>query len=148
MAKRPAATTVPRLLMLCFMLLGIAGMHTLGHATHEDQVLAAAATQWPGDTGHIDHTSPPAGDSTAPAEDPQARLGGSADEDGRHSTDPLTVCLAVLMALAVMMGMNLLAKADVLGTRALPGRRGIRSADTRGPPRLGLLLKQTVVLRT
>ncbi|WP_019545956.1 DUF6153 family protein [Streptomyces sulphureus] len=94
-----AADRCGRLLLFAALVLGIALMHTLGHPSGGGEAHHTAATQHtPAAAQHtsVEQDGTPRDPQLAPAAHLSAP--GTHDEDG--GTDPLSVCLAVLGALA------------------------------------------------
>jgi hypothetical protein len=129
-----------RLTLLVVLVLGVAGMHTLGHV---------------GDTGH--HAAPAAlghadNDVTlvhAPTDQPPAASGtGETPGDG-PSLDLFAVCLAVLGAASILLGMARTGRLCRGHARLQRAVRAPRRAG-RGPPSrpLGLRLAVVSVSRT
>lgn len=155
---------VAHLLLVAFvaaLVVGLAAMHTLGHPGHSEH---SAHTAQPGRTAPAaggaaggaaltsaiaaDHGAH-AGAHAAQATHPARTLTGS-HRDGPPPLDPFTMCLAALLALAVLAGPT---AALLRSLRRLPARPGsLRAqgrAGERAPPGrgLGLLLRSSVVLR-
>ncbi|WP_406288037.1 DUF6153 family protein [Embleya sp. NBC_00896] len=81
----PGTSSLARLLFLVLLLLGTAGMHTLGHPQE------AAPAAMSGHQGHQEYREHP---STAPAPVPVDDHGGGS---GHSGTDPASMCVAVLL---------------------------------------------------
>lgn len=140
-ARRHPLRMPRRLLLLITLVLGIAGMHTLGHADH--------GGDRPGAAGHgvaAEHRGPdPALVSPPAAESGDGRWVSDAD-GGLPRLDPASVCLAVLTALLVLLLGALWARrrAPRAGTVALASSPPV----ARPPPRrTALRLARLSVLR-
>ncbi|MCP2327122.1 hypothetical protein HDA40_005629 [Hamadaea flava] len=120
----------PLLLLLLLLAAGIAGMHTLGHATH-------GPSHAPMSVMAADHA---ASGVSAGWE------GGS----GRHGpmTDPTVMCLAILGGVALLAVALLLRFQRSTASGVRPPQPAARESG-RGPPRtpVGLLLADLSVLR-
>ncbi|MEV4247251.1 DUF6153 family protein [Streptosporangium canum] len=140
-ARRHPSRVPRRLLLLITLVLGIAGMHTLGHADH--------GRDRPGATGHgvaAEHRSPDPALVSPPA--PESGDGRRvSDTDGDlPRLDPASVCLAVLTALLVLLlgALWALRRAPRAGTVALASSPPV----ARPPPRrTALRLARLSVLR-
>lgn len=143
---KSAAVTVSehlaRLLLLTCTVLGVAALHTIGHAAlseldHQDRVAAAAATVVTADTGDVGGC-----DGDGCAHNAAAPVGGT------NTSRWWDVCVAVLSVLAVgwlaagmcMRAHNAARSAGITTWRPPPG-------TARGPS-MGLALTTAVVLRT
>ncbi|MER5425172.1 DUF6153 family protein [Streptosporangium roseum] len=140
-ARRHPLRAPRRLLLLITLVLGIAGMHTLGHADHGKEPSGTA--------GHgvaAEHRSPEPALMSPPAPE---------SGDGRRVSDPVgdlprldpaSVCLAVLTALLALLLGALWAwrRAPRAGTAVLPSSPPV----ARPPPRrTALRLARLSVLR-
>lgn len=145
---RPGRTA--RLMLLLATLLGLAAMHTLGHhgphvtPGHHDRhpaagVVMSAAGIVMSDAGVVMSAAEACGCGAILA----------APMPGGDGTGGWDVCLAVLVAFAVLLLAAVLLRASrAAATAHQPGRSG--SVRPRGPPagRVGLLLATVSVLRT
>jgi hypothetical protein len=136
-----AAGLIPRLLLLVSVALGLVLMHTLGHAGH------ASHPSTSGSAAHAVHMGAAAGHSLAVSPAAASSL-TAVDGHDPGLTDPMTICLAVLLTAAVLAIPQLIAVISAAGSahshRALP--RGLLPG-AREPPLLGLCLTRTTVLR-
>ncbi len=163
--QRPAVRW-PRLLLLAALLLGIAGMHTLGHPTPAHAMEDVSSARFVPQGGHgpsgATHGGRPAeapdpSDPAAPSD--MAAPSDRADTTAAAATatiaaprsqhtgmDPMSVCLAVLGALTLLvLGAGLAGRrrtAPLGGAVRAPGRSG---GPDPPPPRE--LLTQLTVLR-
>ena len=136
-----AAGLIPRLLLLVSVALGLVLMHTLGHAGHESHPSAS------GSVSHAVHMGAADGHSMAVSSAAASSL-PSVDGHGPGLTDPMTICLAVLLAAAVLAIPHLTAVISAAGSAR--SRRAFTRGllpGVRGPPLLGLCLTRTTVLR-
>jgi hypothetical protein len=126
----------PQLLLLVALALGVAGMHTLGHP-HDDGL--------PGALGHR-----MVANAQGMAAGPTTMLAALDDGLGtRMGIDPLTVCLAVLVASLLLLLAAMLV-ADATRGRTKVRLLGVPAGAGRSPPRpsLGLRLAFLSVQRT
>ncbi|WP_016906811.1 DUF6153 family protein [Streptomyces xiaopingdaonensis] len=146
----PAAGHCGRLLLFAALVLGIALMHTLGHPSGDGEAHRTAAVQHTSTTAQ--HA--PAERDGTPADTrlaPPAHLSAPGGHDEGGGTDPLSVCLAVLGALAAA---GLLGAALARGrTPRLPAAAclvtpGRAPPPPPEPPPHAIRLAQLSVLRT
>ncbi|MFB6522691.1 hypothetical protein [Streptomyces sp. NPDC056401] len=138
--QRPAVRW-PRLLLFAALLLGIASMHTLGHPTRAHATEDVPSVRFVPQGGHAPsgsaHGGPPAGvadgmaDMAAPATAGSTTIATTTAEAPRppHTgMDPMSVCLAVLVALTLLvLGAGLAGPrraAPLGGAARAPGRSG------------------------
>ncbi|WP_086567235.1 DUF6153 family protein [Streptosporangium minutum] len=135
-ARRHPLRMPRRLLLLITLVLGIAGMHTLGHADHGGDRPGAAA----------EHRGPDAALAPPPAPESVDGWWVSDTDSDLPRLDPASVCLAVLTALLVLLLGALWARrrAPRAGTVALASSPPV----ARPPPRrTALRLARLSVLR-
>src|SRR5215212_7141487 len=136
-----AAGLIPQLLLLVSVALGLVLMHTLGHAGHESHPSASRSV------AHAVHMGAADGHSMVVSSAAASSL-TAVDGHAPGLTDPMTICLAVLLTAAVLAIPHLIAVISAAGSagshRALA--RGLLFG-VRGPPLLGLYLTRTMVLR-
>lgn len=142
-ARRPAVRA-SRLLLLVALVLGVAGMHTLGHLDHRRGHGGTAVAF--GHASIADHEVPKAPTTLRPLLMPQAGQLASGRDDTPLPLDPSSVCLAVLTSfLLLLIGMA------SLWTRQLAQARTADTSPTlaaRPPPRrTALRLAHLSVLR-
>jgi hypothetical protein len=130
---------IPRLLLLVSVALGLVLMHMLGHESHEMPAR--------GSVSHAAHMGVADGHSMAVSPAAASSL-PAADGHDPGLTDPMAICLAVLLTAAVLAIPQLIAVISAAGSarshRALA--RGLLPG-AREPPLLGLCLTRTTVLR-
>ena len=121
--------TLPRLLLLVLLMLGVVSMHTLGHLDGHEAPQRSAAGMLHAEGAHS--PTPDSGSGEAPSGTP----------------DTASICLAILAALLVLtpLGVRIAGLPDAW-LRSCVGRRV--PLPPRGPPPLSLILMRTVVLRT
>ncbi|MFJ7203373.1 DUF6153 family protein [Streptomyces sp. NPDC098789] len=142
--RTPRAARWSRVLLLAALLLGIVTMHTLGHP--DDSPVGQDAA-----TAHaVAHGAPapaahamPAPAVPAPADAAGTRLRGP---DGGMAMDPMSVCLAVLLAGISLVSALALARTGAAAT-ARREARGVRAHGGPDPPTGRELLARLVVLR-
>ncbi|NUO59138.1 MAG: hypothetical protein HOV78_20955 [Hamadaea sp.] len=141
----------PLLLLLLLLAAGVAGMHTLGHASH-------ATTHSPGMSAHVSaHVSAvvSAGSGMSAESWGEIRPGTVIrweSGSGHHGpmTDPTVMCLAVLGGVALIAFALILLFRKAAAARVRPTQPPARGNNLgRGPPRtpVGLLLADLSVLR-
>jgi hypothetical protein len=140
--RMPGPLTAPRLLLLVLVALGVAGMHTTGHAS--DRHTSRVASHTP---AGID-THPNGADLTFVAMDVVAMDVVILPASGSRF-DPSVVCLAILstVGIAVLIAWALRARRTPSGDGApVPA---VVARFGRGPPQrcLGLILAELSVLR-
>ncbi|WP_330330122.1 DUF6153 family protein [Streptomyces sp. NBC_00536] len=140
----PRAARWSRVLLLAALLLGIVTMHTLGHPDDSPAGQdAPAAHSVAHGTGGA-HGMPPAHGTPVPPAAGKTAVRGPAG--GRMAMDPMSVCLAVLLA-----GISLLSVLALARTAApAAARRTVRGDRARGgpdPPTGRELLTRMAVLR-
>ena len=126
----------PRLMLLVLLALGVAGMHTLGHA--DDSAHTGSSL-----SSHV------AMDLHAVPEDGSAAAIPDESTDGRVHVLAFTVCLAVIGAGAILLLRSLAMRVRRVGHAFhLAGRR-LSWESGRGPPNppVGLRLAEVSVLR-
>ncbi|MCX3062798.1 hypothetical protein [Streptomyces beihaiensis] len=137
-----------QLLLFVALLLGIVGMHTLGHPTDRSPgALALPAA----------HSAPALVPAVAPAVVAAAvrddapvvtRPAAHAPAAPEHgSTDPMSVCLAVLGSFALLLLTAALASRTALPAAVRPRRRGLVHAQRPNPPPPRTSLSLLSVLR-
>lgn len=131
-----AGGVVPHFLLLLFMLVGVVGMHVLGHTA-------------PGSRATIAYAAPARAMTHAAVEHAQAA--DARDSSGGHhgALGPLETCLAVLAGAVLLLGMG---AAVALAARLIAAWRPDLATRprrwTRGPPSpFSLRLRRTAVLR-
>ncbi|MFD7031090.1 hypothetical protein ACFWAR_23950 [Streptomyces sp. NPDC059917] len=157
--RTPRAARWSRVLLLAALLLGIVTMHTLGHPDDspvgQDAATAhAVAHGAPAPAAHAvpDHSAPdgvlPAPAAPAPAAPAPADAAGTRVQgpDGGMAMDPMSVCLAVLLAGISLASVLALARTGAAAT-ARPEARGVRAHGGPDPPTGRELLARLVVLR-
>ncbi|WP_328421543.1 hypothetical protein OG470_05910 [Micromonospora sp. NBC_00389] len=141
---RGRLVSLPRVLLLVLLALGVAGMHTFGHGDGGHQAAS----------GHgIVVGSVPHGTLSDPGQDGSheqhliARIGEPTPAGGMD-LDVFSVCLAVLGALGLIVWVALL-RATSLNDRPVPRTRPTIRSGGRGPsvPLLGLHVATVSVLR-
>lgn len=148
------ASVVTRWLLLFLLMFGVAAMHTIGHAVQDGGTVPSSMSTTMAPMAH--HAAMPTVAPTAmPTAAPTAvhASGGSASAlmsaccDG-IGHDPMALCVAVLIAALALVAPGLLRWFRTVLTAMAAGRPApwFRWSE-RGPPRLGLLLSRTVVLR-
>jgi len=119
--------SVPRRLLLIALVLGIAGMHTLGHPAsahgHDGVIVASSEHSWSGPMA----ASPHDGDHHAVRQ--------AAPDKSFPKLDPLTVCLAIMASLALLVLARYASRARpaAMAGPSAPGGRGMSIA--RPPPK-------------
>ncbi|MFF1415661.1 hypothetical protein ACFVX6_38820 [Streptomyces sp. NPDC058289] len=141
--QRPAVRW-PRLLLFAALLLGIAGMHTLGHPTRAHAMEDVPSVRFVPEAGHTpsgaahggrpveampDTTAPAvAGTAVTPAAASLTTATVEAPRPQHTGMDPMSVCLAVLGALTLLvLGAGLAGPrrtAPLGGAARAPGRSG------------------------
>jgi len=124
----------PRWLLLVALVLGVAGMHTLGHPKPGR-----------GLDGMVTSTSAHGSDGP-PGFDPHSA--GQASDERLPGLDPMAVCLAILSSLALLVSVSATLRAR-LAVGELSGSRSWRPRIARPPPkRTAVRLARLSVLRT
>ncbi|GGL59221.1 hypothetical protein [Planomonospora parontospora] len=138
--RRTASGLFSRLALLILLALGVGSMHTLGHPTQMEHPFGVTHVM-PG-TVHQDHHLPAAGSAPGafssgdlPAHVPSGAL------------DPLSVCVAILLALTVLASLALHRQAHSITANAAVFGRWRRPLARHGRPRYGLLLSRLSVMR-
>ncbi|MET3987239.1 DUF6153 family protein [Streptomyces sp. PvR034] len=146
--RTPRAARWSRVLLLAALLLGIVTMHTLGHpddspvgqdAATAHAVAHGAPAPVPAPAAH----AMPAPAVPAPAEAARTQVRGP---DGGMAMDPMSVCLAVLLAGISLSSVLALARTGAAAT-ARREARGVRAHGGPDPPTVRELLARLVVLR-
>lgn len=136
------STTPVRLLLLMLLVLGVVGMHTIGHPPE-----ARGA-------GHAEAMAEPASLPGAAVDCPDGHCAPSADEehgsgmDGMGGMDLMSLCLAVALAAFVLVALVRLILRRAGRRRARPAVRGLHGRFASGlPPPRGPGLSRLSVLR-
>jgi hypothetical protein len=132
---------LPRLVLLVLLALGVGAMHTLGHPAEEQGHASAAAMHVMSESGSHDATTAIMGPHAAPASTPDGPTGPAGH------LDPLTMCIAVLLAVTVLVSSIAWKWARwIVGdepTGAAPGH----PLPSHDPPRYSLTLSRLAVMR-
>ncbi|MEV5613039.1 DUF6153 family protein [Streptomyces sp. NPDC052225] len=129
-----------RLLLFVALLLGIVGMHTLGHPTssHADTEMRTGMT----------HAAPMHPVSPAPAAHEHEMPGGGHENGNGHGgMDPLSVCLAVLGSFTLLLLTAAVLRPLTAAGALRPAPRGLTYAHRPNPPPPRTLLSRLSVLR-
>ncbi|MFI5986159.1 DUF6153 family protein [Streptomyces sp. NPDC051555] len=149
--RTPRAARWSRVLLLAALLLGIVTMHTLGHPDDspvgQDAATAHTVAHGAPAPGPGAHAMPAptvaAPDVPAPADEAGTQVRGP---DGGMAMDPMSVCLAVLLAGISLVSVLVLARTGAAAT-ARREARGVRAHGGPDPPTGRELLARLVVLR-
>lgn len=151
-AVRPRASrhALAWLLLLCAVLLGIVAMHTLGHLVdHERGVLGVSASHVT--AGHMVETPGSSAQRSFPTASSVAAdrtASHAAGSDPRMLADPSDVCLAILIAVGVLITLCRMAVRIRAAQRNRTGMaHPFSRPPLRGPPGLGPPALRMVVLR-
>ncbi|MFC9084834.1 hypothetical protein [Nocardiopsis dassonvillei] len=146
-----------RMLLLVFVLLGVAGMHTLGHASTDTEHASPVSTA--SVVAHADpvpeaqaapaaHAASAAGAHAAPVPEAHAAAGGYSDPDAHAAspvTDPTTMCLAVAALVASLVGLAAVVFLPWPGALPRPPSSPLRRAVRVAPPEPPCLAKLQVL---
>ncbi|MEB8342719.1 DUF6153 family protein [Streptomyces endophyticus] len=120
-----------RLLLFAALLLGIVGMHTLGHPSGHDAAM-------PTESAHV---------AMAAEHGSAATVHERPDSPGHSGMDPLNVCLAVLGSLTLLLLTAVVLRPLLVAVAPGPRARGLALAQRPNPPPPRRLLSQLSVLR-
>ncbi|MFE1466869.1 DUF6153 family protein [Nocardiopsis dassonvillei] len=138
-----------RMLLLVSVLLGVAGMHTLGHASTDTEHASPVST-----ASVVAHADPVPEERAAPAAhaapvpEAHAAAGGYSDPDAHAAspvTDPTTMCLAVAALVAALVGLAAVVFLPWPGALPRPPSSPLRRAVRVAPPEPPCLAKLQVL---